>query len=63
MDKEIRAFIKRDKEETEAWLKAWSGKGTCLKNESIKMWDAGLKKYGLKWSLREYELQNESKEI
>lgn len=27
MDEEIRAFHKREKEETEAWLKAWSGEG------------------------------------
>ncbi len=45
MNEEIRSFLKREKKETEAFLKAW--------------FSAGVKKYGMKWSHREYELRNE----
>lgn len=60
MDEEIRAFLKRRGEETDAWLEAWS-KGDpnlCLERLSTPMWFAGLKKYGSEWVLREYELRN-----
>ena len=60
MDKEIQAFLKREKEETEAFLKAWSKKdpSLCIELKAHLMFSAGMKKYGLKWSKREYELRN-----
>jgi len=63
MDDEIRVFLKRDKEETEAFLKAWTEKdpGLCLESKATFMFSAGVRKYGLKWSRREYVLRNEEK--
>lgn len=61
MDDEIRAFIERERKETQAFLEAWDKRDPSLFLEqlSVKMWFAGLKKYGKKWSDREYELQKE----
>jgi hypothetical protein len=59
MDEEIRGFIKREQKETDAFLKAWSERdpSLCLEMESYKMFSAGVKKYGKKWSIREYEIR------
>ena len=59
MDEEIQAFLKREKEETDSFLKAFAEKNPslCLEMEAYKMWFAGLKKYGKKWSDREYQLR------
>jgi len=59
MDEEIRAFIKMEREESDAFLKAWSKKdpSLCLEMRAYKMFSAGVQKYGKKWSDREYEIR------
>jgi len=61
MDEEIKAFIKREREEWSAFMEAFTKKDPdlCIENKSCQLWSEGLEKYGMKWSEREYELRND----
>jgi len=61
MDEEIRAYLKREQEETNAFFEAWNKNKPelCLEPKAHLMFSAGMEKYGLKWSKREYKLRNE----
>ena len=63
MDDEILAFLKREHEENEAFFKAIkeNDPSLCIGLKATAMFSAGVKKYGLKWSEREYVLRNEEK--
>ena len=61
MDEEIRAYLKREQKENEAFFKAIENNNSslCIGLKATQMFSAGVKKYGLKWSRREYVLRNE----
>jgi hypothetical protein len=61
MDEEIRAYLKRENEENEAFFKAVleNDPSLCIGLKATQMFSAGVRKYSLKWSRREYQLRNE----
>lgn len=63
MDEEIQAFLKREKEENETFFKALreNNPSLCIGLKATLMFSAGVKRYGLRWSKREYELRNKDK--
>jgi len=61
MDDEIREFHRIERREIEWFFRAFGGEeGPWEEKIAYKLFSAGIKKYGIKWSHREYKLRENS---